>query len=319
MSRPYWTLLVIILQVASLAYIAINREWIRINGEEVYFSTAPVDPRDIFRGDYVALNYNINRPNISIQKAWVNQSFYATLEKDELGIASVTALTLEKPSSGLFIKARSASTYWNSLQRNPNIKYGIEKYFTEQGVGLELEEQRGRRDEWQTSLEMHVALGSGGTAVIKGHRWAQVSTRIEVIEAGNRNDNSNERANPLIKVSLRNNSVDAIQLLDSDNHCAFNINKNEQPMTFSNRDCSQENWKSITLAKDDTYEFNMDFEQSKWFVKDETSAEALSISDNGWGRFRLTYQPNVKRNDDYKDHYLSTLKTATFQVTGRVD
>ncbi len=44
-------------QILSVAAIALSREWILINGQTLTFQTAPIDPRDLFRGDYVHLNY----------------------------------------------------------------------------------------------------------------------------------------------------------------------------------------------------------------------------------------------------------------------
>jgi uncharacterized membrane-anchored protein len=35
-----------------------------ILGEEIFIKTKPLDPRDIFRGDYVQLNYEINDINL---------------------------------------------------------------------------------------------------------------------------------------------------------------------------------------------------------------------------------------------------------------
>jgi uncharacterized membrane-anchored protein len=51
----------IILQVVVLAYMAGEREHILRNGKVILLRTAPIDPRDLFRGDYVRLNYEISR------------------------------------------------------------------------------------------------------------------------------------------------------------------------------------------------------------------------------------------------------------------
>ena len=49
------------LQFLILAVMAGQREWVRHTGRAVYFRTAPVDPRDVMRGDYVRLSYDISR------------------------------------------------------------------------------------------------------------------------------------------------------------------------------------------------------------------------------------------------------------------
>ena len=47
------------LQLLALAYIAAERELIFRTGRVIYLRTAPVDPRDAFRGDFVRLDYEI--------------------------------------------------------------------------------------------------------------------------------------------------------------------------------------------------------------------------------------------------------------------
>ena len=56
----------VIMQVLVLAYMAGEREYILKTGTMIHLRTAPIDPRDIFRGDYVRLNYEISR--IAIDK-----------------------------------------------------------------------------------------------------------------------------------------------------------------------------------------------------------------------------------------------------------
>ena len=48
------------LQVLVLAYMAGEREWVRQTGQNIFLRTAPIDPRDAMRGDYVRLNYAIS-------------------------------------------------------------------------------------------------------------------------------------------------------------------------------------------------------------------------------------------------------------------
>src|SRR5688500_8738375 len=46
-------------QVAVLAWMAAEREWVGRTGRTVYLRTAPGDPQDPMRGDYVRLDYEI--------------------------------------------------------------------------------------------------------------------------------------------------------------------------------------------------------------------------------------------------------------------
>ena len=46
-------------QLLVLGYIAGQREWILRTGRTVWLRTAPIDPRDVMRGDYVRLDYEV--------------------------------------------------------------------------------------------------------------------------------------------------------------------------------------------------------------------------------------------------------------------
>jgi uncharacterized membrane-anchored protein len=48
---------VVVMQVAMLGFMAGEREWIAKMGTRISLRTAPIDPRDPMRGDYVRLDY----------------------------------------------------------------------------------------------------------------------------------------------------------------------------------------------------------------------------------------------------------------------
>ena len=50
-------ILVAFLQTAALAWIVYDRVSLLEDGREVVLKNVPVDPRDLFRGEYVILNY----------------------------------------------------------------------------------------------------------------------------------------------------------------------------------------------------------------------------------------------------------------------
>ncbi len=50
----------VLLQVALLVGIIAYRQYWVATGEKILLRTAPVDPRDIFRGDYISLRYDIS-------------------------------------------------------------------------------------------------------------------------------------------------------------------------------------------------------------------------------------------------------------------
>ncbi len=346
-----WIILVLILQLAALGSIAGKREWIRTYGERIYLRTAPVDPRDIFRGDYVQLEYEINQPDTAfLSKDLLDKKFqpvYLNLQRDARGVGKLTAITTEKPS-GLFIKG-FIDQQWG-WQNNGPIKLGIEKYFVEQGSGLALEEKRGRAQEWQTPMEMDVALGSDGTAVIRGYRWSDMGIRLEVLEAGrdintmNQAQNTNTedaveepqaavRISAKLRISLRNQSQKTIRLIDSAEHCAFTLVQNEfnqmgsgqtyKPMAMPYRHCENTiTWIELTLAPQQVYAVDIDLTEKQWHIMTDGKEQELGALRNNWSGFRWIYQlPEPVRvvHANESDVWLSSMRTARFNAGGRID
>lgn len=146
--------------VIILSFI-VFKEFTLKTGQEVLFKTIPVDPRDLFRGDYVILNYEISTLDItSLPKDFsnieVNDKIFVTLKKEKnYGIP--TGIYKRLPENKLFIKGKIKDITNNKI----NIEFGIESYFVPEGKGREIERQRGE------NLEVKVAIDKFGNAIIK--------------------------------------------------------------------------------------------------------------------------------------------------------
>jgi len=126
-------------------------------GTEILLETRPVDPRDLFRGDYVILSYKIEEIELSkfdkvLQEKLVtqmigsfpqNKNLYVILKKHENGTHVVDYVSENKPSSNkLYIKGK----FNNFLYQEPSaearimVSYNIDKYFVPENTGMELEE-----------------------------------------------------------------------------------------------------------------------------------------------------------------------------------
>lgn len=220
-----WMILVAVVQVSVLLAISFQREWIYRTGEVVYLRTAPIDPRDIFRGDYVQLDYDVSIPESSLIPNKLHttlrkgnrhyQPIFVHLDKGKNGVADIMDISIKPPDNRLYLKAFIGRNIWQNYRNRGRIKYGIEKYFVEQNSGKQLENKLGKRNEWQTSMEMEVALSSSGTAVVKGHRWSDLAVQIEVLELQDNADDmmniseadrSDMRRNPKVAMRIRNDS-----------------------------------------------------------------------------------------------------------------
>ena len=152
----------------------------------VTLETRPIDPRDIFRGDYVILSYAITTlatgdldGDDEFQRG---DAIYVELETDgkisrpvaiwrnmpeqTTGNAVIRG-TVSYVASNMPVADLPGSEAAPSPQGCPGcgeitVNYGIESYFVPEGEGRELEN---RRDAGQLTID--VALGSDGTPAIK--------------------------------------------------------------------------------------------------------------------------------------------------------
>lgn len=127
--------LAIIAQMLVLATEYLSSVWPLWFGSPIILKTAPVDPRSLFRGNYVRLNYDISNINKGLAGEQFKRSEvgYVTLEEEE-GVFVATGLQREKPKSGVFIRGRVTS-----MGGSYRMKYGIEAYFMPKKKALEAE------------------------------------------------------------------------------------------------------------------------------------------------------------------------------------
>jgi uncharacterized membrane-anchored protein len=156
------------------------KEYTLRTGTEVLFKTLPVDPRDLFRGDYVTLNYEISTLDMeklpSEESDFYNdEPVYLALElKNGYGIPKKISTT--PPEDGLYIKGKvkdviydwetdeSGVTKGEATVKELRVDYGIESYFVPEGRGMEIE--KAQRTE-KTEVDAKVIIDKYGNAVIK--------------------------------------------------------------------------------------------------------------------------------------------------------
>lgn len=139
-------------------------------GIQVILRTVPVDPRDLIRGEYVALRYEISTISQYIaddQSLKVGDTVYVTLEKnsyDDFWRAMSVSKTAPTDYS-VAIKGKITSIpdtnvdVWSQRSSGIGVEYGIERYFVEAGKGKELE-RSGR-------LKVFVKVNRSGASVIE--------------------------------------------------------------------------------------------------------------------------------------------------------
>ncbi|MCY6356437.1 GDYXXLXY domain-containing protein [Clostridium sp. ZS2-4] len=132
-----------------------------ILGEEIFIKTKPYDPRDLFRGDYVQLNYEINDINLEQLDNEVlkykdkeeednffedlrGKKLYVSLKKNG-EIYVVDKVTLKKPEEGIFLKGKYEYPIWDNTAQAKligiRVDYTLDKYFIPENTGESLEEK----------------------------------------------------------------------------------------------------------------------------------------------------------------------------------
>ena len=174
---PRYILAVLLLCGLILAMVYQRAEILR-NGQEVRLEIVPVDPRDLFRGDYVILDYQISSvdlPKDATSEFKRGQKIFVTLRPDENGKARAVAIASERPAvSGADIVILGKVDAGSVCPPNeaglrvckPGIraalvKYGLESYFVPQGEGKKIETTE------KTRLEVVAAVTPSGQSAIK--------------------------------------------------------------------------------------------------------------------------------------------------------
>jgi uncharacterized membrane-anchored protein len=334
MKKPL-VLLALLLQVAALAWMAINREWILANGQTVFLRTAPIDPRDIFRGDFVRLNYEISTLSsneldadlLSARESRRHKKVFVPLILNERGLASPLKATGVQPESGLYLRGR-VQYDWHlgkENRRHIQLKYGIEQYFTEQGKGLEMEKRRGARTGIQVPLEMELAVSDTGTAVIRGHRWSPLGMGLSVVQPVPTGNNiPADQRSAVLQLVLKNVSQAPLRLLMLPEFCSFTLTSTKQSvedLTLNRPECADITpgpEHIVVLAPEEELSREFDFNQPHWQVMHNGKKVAIGTLD--WGqRFRLVYQSPLPSDTDPSRFWTDRLPSRAFHGRGQID
>lgn len=167
-------LIVAALQTVALGYMIVDRQQMLDSARIVTLKVVPVDPRDIFRGDYVVLNYDISRVEVATlggeNRFSSGETAYVTLQRQPDQSWKPVAIA-HKPGqqSPDIVALRATVQYAEDLDGNPTAKvtltYGIESYFVPQGTGHAIEQEARKGN-----LSVDVAVNPQGRTAIRALR-----------------------------------------------------------------------------------------------------------------------------------------------------
>jgi uncharacterized membrane-anchored protein len=167
--------LVALAQIGFLFSIIAGRASILRDGQTVLLDVEPVDPRDLLRGDYVVLGYNISLISTDIIASAVEDedqsreaaTIYVRLRADENGVFQPIAARYdaipEQPLGQGEVDIRGTThRWWVDDTKMVAVNYGIERFYVPEGEGREIE-----RDMSIRPFQMQVAVADDGAAQIK--------------------------------------------------------------------------------------------------------------------------------------------------------
>jgi uncharacterized membrane-anchored protein len=129
-------------------------------GKEIQLETNPIDPTDLFRGDYVTLSYKVESvPFTKVDKEILSHfiqanksgkesslTVYTLLKKNANGIYQVERVVKNKPKTGIYLEGK-IHYLWVSSEEDlkeedqmVDIDYNLDKFFVPENTGIELEE-----------------------------------------------------------------------------------------------------------------------------------------------------------------------------------
>lgn len=170
------TIIVAVQTVVLLVMIGL-RQWTLATGMPVVLETQPIDPRSLFSGDYVRLNYKVS--DLKLGELAGDKEFrrgdkaYVVLQRagDYWTAVAVYRERVPGAEGQVVLKGRVESVadrMWDrrlrkwSEGKHMSVRYGVEEYFVPEGEGRDLE-----RPKPGEKVEIEIAVDRYGNAGIR--------------------------------------------------------------------------------------------------------------------------------------------------------
>lgn len=164
-----------LVQIGFLSWMIAGRAAILRNGAEVLLRIQPVDPRDLLRGDYVVLAYDISQIPASLianvpegMTVTEERPIYVRLAKGADKHWTAVSANLGEPPSApaaageIDIRGRLSGGWSFAADTAVRIEYGIERFYLPEGEGLAIQ-----NDIRERPFSMLVAVAKDGAPQIK--------------------------------------------------------------------------------------------------------------------------------------------------------
>lgn len=156
----------LLLFIGVVGGLILTQERILKQGETTILETRPVDPRDLFRGEYVILRYAIETGEVierEISMLPDGYPVYLKLVEDERGIGRVERVTTRDPKINI---EEGDEADDDDLWVRGEMEYGrvrfrsLEQFYVPEGAGGQIEQLR-------NDLHVEVSLRDGEARIIR--------------------------------------------------------------------------------------------------------------------------------------------------------
>lgn len=325
--KPRLALLVVVAQIAIVAFMAAQREWIARTGTTITLRTAPIDPNDPMRGEFVRFRYEINVVPAHFFRggleAWKGERdyrasrrlkdhvVYAALKNDAHGFAQLVALSDSPPERGPFLRGRVAfATVGATGIESVQIRYGIEALFMQQGAAKRVEtlafgERRG------VPIDCTVAVGDSGIGVLRSFAWEPLGITVTPDRppaqprAQTRDQRSGQQLAGFsgLTIELKNFSDHDVAVIDRPHGKSFRLRSasgfepgdyrwvNEDLQLPTNPD----DLRIIVLRPGETHRVHLDLTEPHWWIEggptNQPTTPLVDVRERWRARFRIEYAP----------------------------
>jgi uncharacterized membrane-anchored protein len=161
-----------LLQSLVIGWTVWDRARLISSGREIRAAVVPVDPRDVFRGDYVVLGYGFSGRNDIVlpQGSREGDAVYVLLKRQGPAEWSFVSVSADKPEVAATDEIAVKAIVEGVRASRPGdraavggLRYGIERFYVPEGEGRAIEGLV--RDKRVVAV---LAVGSGGQIALKG-------------------------------------------------------------------------------------------------------------------------------------------------------
>lgn len=161
-------------QIGFLGWIINSRAAILRSGQEILLKVKPVDPRDLLRGDYVRLDYDISDIPVRLISnapaglfSTVDGDIFVRVRKEADGYWRPVSAAFDAPATPaaegeVDIKGHVAAGWSLGEGGSVGPQYGLERFYLPEGQGMDIEKDMNVRP-----FGIRAAIGKDGTAQIK--------------------------------------------------------------------------------------------------------------------------------------------------------